>query len=96
MVIKMNEISVFLANNYIWFVIIDVFVLFGLIGYIYENKKKNNSDNTEVLDTLKMDKDNTVEELEVQLGDKANKSLNSVVNSINTNEEKKEETETLM
>ena len=94
----MKEISEFLANNYIWFVILDIFVLFGLIGYFVDKKKRNKKVyETEVLETINVDndKEDIVEELNVQLGDKADKSLNSVVNSIN-NEENKEETETLM
>jgi len=92
----MNDFSLFLANNYMWFVIVDIMLLFALIGYLYENKKKKNNklSETEVLDTI--NNNGTVEELSVQLGDKADKSLNSVVNSINTPETKPEETETLM
>ena len=95
MVLKLKEISIFLANNYIWFVLVDVFVLFALIGYLMEKKrKKNKIGETEVLETIKFDDntDNVVEELNIQLGDKASKTLSSVVNSINSEENKKEDT----
>ena len=91
----MKEISIFLANYYLWFVAVDVFILFGLIGYLMENKKKKKiSSETEVLETIKLD-DNK-DDLTIKLGDNANKSLNSVVSNINTNELNQEETETLM
>lgn len=95
----MKEISIFLANNYVWFIIIDVLLLFALIGFLIDNKKKEKvSSETEVLDTIKFEENpkDTIEELTTQLGDKANKSLNSVVSSVETLETNKEETETLM
>ena len=94
----MNEISIFLANNYIWFIIVDVFLLFALIGYLVSSKKnKTMSGETEVLDTIKYEEPtDNIDELTMQMGDKANKSLNSVVNNVETlDTQTQEETETL-
>ena len=93
----MNEISIFLANNYIWFVIVDVLLIFALIGYLVENKKKVNKNETEVLETIKFEEnpDETIEQLTTQMGDKANKSLNSVISDIETLDDQQNEVETL-
>lgn len=94
----MKEISIFLANNYIWFAIVDIFILFGLIGYLLDKKKKKEKQyETEILETIKFgNNEEIVEELNMQLGDKGEKSLNSVVNSINSSQVKEEDTETLI
>lgn len=74
----MMEISKFLANYYIWFIVFDVLLLFGLIGYIIDSKNKSKiASKTEVLETIKFD---NVDDLKNQIGDKGNDSLNSVVN----------------
>ena len=90
----MNEISVFLANNYIWFIIIDAFLLFALIGYFFESKtKKKDIEKTEILDTIKYEDkpEENVEELKEKIGDKANDSLNSVVNTSESKNDVEEE-----
>ena len=94
----MKEISIFLANNYIWFIIVDILLLFALIGYLFDNKKKKVSNETEVLETIKFgdSPEETLEVITTQLGDKANKSLNSVVSNTETLDVKKDETDTLM
>ena len=85
----------FLANYYIVFVIIDVFILFGLIGYLIEKKKgKKAASDVEVLETIKFN-ENKTDDLTINIGDNANKSLNSVVSN-NVSVQKEEETETLM
>ena len=100
----MNEISIFLANNYVWFIVVDVLLVFALIGYFIDAKNKKTVDEkTEIHDTIKYEEPiDNIEELTMQMGDKANKSLNSVVNSIETLETPtqeeaptQEETETL-
>lgn len=76
----MNEISIFLANNYIWFIIIVVLLLFALVGYFFEAKNKSKEiEKTEILDTIKYD--DNVEELNVQTNDKENVSINEVVDN---------------
>ena len=90
----MKEFSIFLANYYYIFVIIDVFILFGLIGILMENKKNKKVVNeTEVLETITLDNSKS-DNLTVKLGDNANNSLNGVVS--NNNEEKKDVEEILM
>ena len=34
----MNNITTFLANNYIWFLVIGIILIFALIGYIVDSK----------------------------------------------------------
>lgn len=88
----MTEISIFLAGNYVWFIIADIFVLFALIGYMRD--PNNKIKRKKKLETIKFeDKNNVVEELIMQ-DDNSNKSLNSVINS-NSKKAKKEETEIL-
>ena len=88
----MTQINIFLANNYAWFIIADIFVIFALIGYLQDPKNRNRA--PKKMETIKfVDKNDVVEELNVQLGDKANKSLNSVIKS--NNSKKKDDTEVL-
>lgn len=72
----MNEIGEFFANNYILFIIIAIFSIFALVGYVVENKNggrrqimPNNPQNTMSAD---------LEKLKSNL---ANKSLNSMVSN---------------
>ena len=95
--IMLEQISIFLANNYIWFIIGAVLFLFALIGYIFDAKKKKTiAEKTEVLETIKLD-DNaeTLEDLKEQMGDRGNVSLNKAVTDSTTeiNTEELKETE---
>lgn len=38
----MEKIIDFIGNNYSWFLTITIILLFGLIGYIYDNKRNKN------------------------------------------------------
>lgn len=40
----MQTIMDFLANNYIWFIIITVILVFSLIGYLVDTSKEKNTD----------------------------------------------------
>ena len=75
----MKELSTFLANNYVWFIIIDVFLIFALIGYL---KDPNNTIRRKKLETIKfVDNNDIVEELDIKIDDKDNKALNDMINS---------------
>lgn len=58
----MEEIKIFLANNYIWFMIASGVLLVALIGCLIDLKRKKNSQNTEVLETLTLNEE--VEQLD--------------------------------
>ena len=78
----MNEMSKFLADNYVWFIVLDVLLLFALIGYFVDSKnKKKKADETEVLETIKID---DVDNLKNKIGDKGNDSLSSALNKTET------------
>lgn len=73
----MNEIGEFFANNYIIFIIIAIFSVFALVGYIVENKndgRRQSMPNINPQNTMSAD----LEKLKSNL---ANKSLNSMVSN---------------
>ena len=35
----MDKFITFVSDNYIWFLLITIFLIFALIGYIYDNKR---------------------------------------------------------
>ena len=89
----MKEFSAFLANNYIWFIIADIFVLFVLFWYLKDPDNKIRR--KKKLETIKfVDKNDIVEELDVPIKDKE-KSLNDLINSNKNTNSKKEDTEVL-
>lgn len=81
----MNDISIFLANNYMWFIIIDILLVFALIGYLFDSKRRQKEiEKTEILDTIKYnDAPETIEELKEQVKDNSNASLNETINKNN-------------
>lgn len=58
----MNDINIFLANNYIWFAYFSLFILFVLIIYVIVYKIRHRKVKPEDLETIKIN-DNKVEEL---------------------------------
>ncbi len=52
----MEKIIEFIGNNYAWFLTITIILLFGLIGYIYDNRKDK---------SIKEEKNESVKENEV-------------------------------
>lgn len=63
----MNQINVFLANNYIWFIIADVFVFFALIGYLKDPKNKFKPKKLETIKFHDINED-SIEELKLDSG----------------------------
>lgn len=39
----MDNFIAFVTNNFIWFLVISIFLIFALIGYIYDMKKEKNN-----------------------------------------------------
>ena len=39
----------FLVNNYIWFLVISIILLFSLIGFLVESSKVNKSEDSKVI-----------------------------------------------
>lgn len=72
----MNEIVAFLANYYLLFIIIAIFSIFALIGYIVESK--NGGRNT-VVPPMPQTKETLSSNLDVLKSSLANKSLNSML-----------------
>ncbi len=81
----MEKFSEFLVNNYIWFLVATLILLFALIGYIVDSKKKDKEDK-EIKEVKKKTKE---EETKESIKDMGSKTLNDVVN--NSNPEVKED-----
>ena len=79
----MNDISIFLANNYIWFLYADVFMIFVLLIYILIYKLKHRTLKKEVLETIKIN-DDSVEQLDLN-PEIVNTSLQESVETLETN-----------
>ena len=74
----MGNIIEFVSNNYGWFLTITIFLLFSLIGYIYDNRKNKNTPIEKKKDDKQID-ENYLEQLKIEEG----KSLQDYVNSSN-------------
>lgn len=72
----MDKFITFVSDNYIWFLVITIFLIFALIGYIYDNKRSKT-------DYIRKN-DNLVQEEEIELPE--GKSINDLVNNTNNNE----------
>lgn len=78
----MDVFSSFLINNYLWFLIISLILIFALIGYLVDTKKKEEND----VKDLKTKKDKKIKKsdeekfLEANEGIIENISLNEAVN----------------
>jgi len=82
----MEKFSEFLVNNYIWFLVATLILLFALIGYIVDSKKKDKEDK-EIKEVKK--KKTKEEETKESIKDMGSKTLNDAVN--NSNSEVKED-----
>lgn len=72
----MDKFITFVSDNYIWFLLITIFLIFALIGYIYDNKRSKTdyiNKNAEL-----------VQEEEIELPE--GKSINDLINSTDNNE----------
>ena len=72
----MDKFITFISDNYIWFLLITIFLIFALIGYIYDNKRSKT-------DYIKKN-DALVQEEEIELPE--GKSINDLINSTDNNE----------
>lgn len=72
----MDIFITFVSDNYIWFLLITIFLIFALIGYIYDNKRSK-TDYINKNDAL-------VQEEEIELPE--GKSINDLINSTDNNE----------
>lgn len=72
----MDKFITFVSDNYIWFLVITIFLIFALIGYIYDNKRSKT-------DYIRKN-DNLVQEEEIELPE--GKSINDLINSTDNNE----------
>lgn len=72
----MDKFITFVSDNYIWFLLITIFLIFALIGYIYDNKRSK-TDYINKNDAL-------VQEEEIELPE--DKSINDLINSTENNE----------
>lgn len=72
----MDKFITFVSDNYIWFLLITIFLIFALIGYIYDNKRSKT-------DYIKKN-DALVQEEEIELPE--DKSINDLINSTENNE----------
>ena len=72
----MDKFITFVSDNYIWFLLITIFLIFALIGYIYDNKRSK-TDYINKNDAL-------VQEEEIELPE--DKSINDLINSTDKNE----------
>ena len=72
----MDKFITFVSDNYIWFLLITIFLIFALIGYIYDNKRSKT-------DYIKKN-DALVQEEEIELPE--GKSINDLINSTENNE----------
>lgn len=72
----MDKFITFVSDNYIWFLVITIFLIFALIGYMYDNKRSKT-------DYIRKN-DNLVQEEEIELPE--GKSINDLVNNTNNNE----------
>ena len=60
----MEEFKMFLANNYLWFLLASIILLIALIGCLIDyNKKKKYAEKTEVLETFSVEEN--VEQLDM-------------------------------
>ena len=72
----MDKFITFVSDNYIWFLVITIFLIFALIGYIYDNKRSKT-------DYIRKN-DNLVQEEEIEFPE--DKSINDLINSTDNNE----------
>lgn len=72
----MDKFITFVSDNYIWFLLITIFLIFALIGYIYDNKR---SKTDYINKNAKL-----VQEEEIELPE--DKSINDLINSTDNNE----------
>lgn len=77
----MDALRTFLVNNYLWFLIISLILIFALIGYLADAKRKEDEEEPEVKITRekkpkKTDEEQFLEENEAAM---ANISLNEAV-----------------
>lgn len=72
----MDKFITFVSDNYIWFLLITIFLIFALIGYIYDNKR---SKTDYINKNAKL-----VQEEEIELPE--DKSINDLINSTENNE----------
>ncbi|MBR1416788.1 MAG: hypothetical protein IJ572_03110 [Bacilli bacterium] len=91
----MEGFQIFLANNYIWFIVLDIVLLLAIVGYKTDMKNKQQLEKTENLETFKVNsEEDELEQLKAKMGDKANASLNSAVKK-DIDVDKEEEVEQL-
>lgn len=81
----MDSFITFVANNYVWFMVISIFLIFALIGYIYDIKREKNDNFSKVNTSADISQENIIIP--------ENKSINDML-SANKMEELKEEKET--
>lgn len=95
----MNALIDFLVNNYLWFIIISLILIFALIGYLVDTSEKFQKDKEEtvdssVLETQKMDNINEAANMNIDVQENNPPQVDTIVVP-SFEEEKKEETETL-
>ena len=68
----MSGISTFLANNYIWFLVVGIVLIFALIGYIVDSKniKLDKPKTIKLNSDVSNPKSDAVEELKEEIKDK--------------------------
>ena len=93
----MEQFKIFLANYYIWFIVLAFVFLFALIGYLLESKKKQKEiDKTASMETIKVE--TPVEELTMEAPE-TKEEVPKTTEEVKTEEVKTEEassqTETL-
>ncbi len=69
----MDNFITFISDNYVWFLLITIFLIFALIGYLYDTKKSKT-------DYIKKN-ENLVKEVEEEIELPEGKSINELVNN---------------
>lgn len=66
----MDNFINFVSDNYVWFLVISIFLIFALIGYIYDSKRDKN---------LKNKNDIPMETVEIEIPEDT--SINDAINN---------------
>lgn len=74
----MDNFITFISDNYVWFLLITIFLIFALIGYLYDTKKSKT-------DYIKKN-ENLVKEVEEEIELPEGKSINDLVNNTSNTE----------
>ena len=63
----MDFIKTFLVNNYLWFLIISLILIFALIGYLADTKKKEQMGEDEEIEDVKPKKEKKIKKTDEEI-----------------------------